>query len=139
MLDPMQHVFLEQRSEKRSGIFITFAGNCKKALTFYQACFGGVLDFEMLDKVIEGYNEIPVISGVLISDRLVIYGSDLVQDGGRKIGNHIAVFLSCQDLMDRRYLIQKLALPAEQDSLIRDQDPLVEIKDSFDVNWILGV
>lgn len=139
MLDPMQHVFLEQRSEKRSGIFITFAGNCKKALTFYQACFGGVLHFKMLDKVIEEYNQIPVISGVLISDRLVIYGSDLVQDGGRKIGNHIAVFLSCQDLMDRRHLVQKLAFPGEREAKINDQDRLVEIRDPFDVNWILGV
>lgn len=139
MLDPMQQVFLEERSEKRNGIFITFPGNCKKALRFYQSCFGGVLHFQMLDKAIEGYSEIPVISGRLVSDRLVIYGSDLVQEEGRKIGNHMAVFLSCQDAMDRRHLVQKLAFPGEQEAKINDQDRLVEIRDSFDVNWILGI
>lgn len=135
----MPDMFFKERSAGMSGIFITFPGNCKKALTFYQACFGGILHFEMLDKAMEGYTEIPVISGALVSDRLVLYGSDLVQDGGRRVGNHMAIFLSCHDVLDRRDIIGKLTRNTAHKVTLRDGDKLVEIKDSFDVSWILGI
>src|SRR5690606_7200125 len=91
-----------------SAIFITFSGNCKKALSFYQTCFGGLLQFETFEKEIQGYSEVPIVSGSLVSDRIIIYGSDLVHNEGRKIGNYISVFLHCKDTSDRKELIEKL-------------------------------
>src|SRR5690606_39451497 len=35
-----------------SAVFITFSGNCKKALTHYQSCFGGDLQFELFGKTL---------------------------------------------------------------------------------------
>ncbi len=120
------------------GIFITFSGNCQKALTFYQSCFGGTLEFETFDQELQGYKEKPVIRGSLVSDSIVIHGSDLVHNEGRKIGNYLSVFLLCKSFADRKQLIEKLGsgrrrLSSEDD----DEQYLVEVTDAFDVRWIL--
>jgi len=117
-----------------SAVFITFAGNCRKALTCYQACFGGTLRFETLE--LKGYTEIPVVSGSLVSDSIIIHGSDLVSDEGRIPGNYMAVFLHCKTAEERQALIQKLQ---GNKKMNYDEQKLVEITDAFDVRWILGV
>lgn len=122
-----------------SAIFITFSGNCKKALTYYQNCFGGTLQFEMLEKVLKGYAEMPVVSGSLVSDRITIHGSDLVHSEGRTLGNYIAVFLHCKDAVDRQALIGKLRFNRKNAIATYDDQKLVEVTDAFDVRWVLGI
>lgn len=133
-------MLFQNKAGLRSGIFITFSGNCKKALTFYQTCFGGKLHFETFDKELQGYTELPVVSGSLVSDSIVIHGSDLVHNEGRKIGNYLSIFLQCKDAKDRKVIMEKLesgrkglsfALPEEQ--------KLIELTDAFGVRWVLGV
>lgn len=123
-----------------SAIFITFSGNCRKALTYYQTCFGGTLQFETFEKELQGYTEMPVVSGSLVSDNIIIYGSDLVHDEGRRLGNYISIFLHCKNIYDRQTLIEKLKFD-KQDPLVKidDHQKLVEITDAFDVRWMLGV
>jgi len=124
----------------RSAIFITFSGNCKQALSFYQSCFGGLLHFETFEKELQGYTELPVISGSLVSDRVIIYGSDLVHNEGRKLGNYISIYLHCENIYDRRELIKNLELGKKNLFVGNDDDPkLIEITDVFDVRWVLGV
>ncbi|GAB2970744.1 hypothetical protein GCM10027049_00230 [Mucilaginibacter puniceus] len=132
---------LLQNSEKLTGgIFITFAGNCKKALTFYHTCFGGTLYFETFAQELHGYKEKPVISGSLVADNIVIHGSDLVHNEGRKIGNYLSVFLPFKNAGDRKAFIDKLSLGRKELPAINDKDQtLVEITDAFDVRWVLGV
>jgi PhnB protein len=133
-------MLLPNSDKLTGGIFITFAGNCKKALTFYQTCFGGTLHFEIFDKELQGYKEKPVISGSLVADNIVIHGSDLVHNEGRKIGNYLSVFLPFKNADDRKVLIDKLStgrkeLPATNN----EEQKLVEIMDAFDVRWVLSV
>jgi len=123
-----------------SAIFITFSGNCRKALTFYQTCFGGTLQVETFEKELLGYTEMPVVIGSLISDRIIIHGSDLVHNEGRTLGNYMSIFLPCKNTHDRQALIERLKsnntnLPAGND----DDQKLVEVTDAFDVRWVLGV
>lgn len=123
-----------------SGVFITFSGNCKKALTFYQTCFGGTLHFETFDKEVHGFTIKPVISGSLVSDSIAIYGSDLVHNEGRKIGNYLSAFLRCQNADDRKVLMKKLKtgkMPLTSTS--NQEQILVEVIDAFDVRWVLGI
>ena len=121
------------------GVFITFAGNCKKALTFYQTCFGGTLHFETFEKELQGYEEKPVVSASLVADSIVIYGSDMVHNEGRKIGNYLSVFLPFKNAADRNILIHKLASDNKKLSPSTYQQKLIEVTDAFDVNWILAV
>lgn len=132
---------IEHKNDKfMSAVFITFSGNCKKALTFYQTCFGGLLQFETFEKELEGYIEMPVVSGSLVSDRIIIHGSDLVHNEGRKLGNYISVFLYCENAYDRKELIEKLEFDKKNHFTRKDEDQkLIEVVDAFDVRWVLGV
>lgn len=122
-----------------SAVFLTFSGNCKQALTFYQTCFGGTLRFETLEKELQGYGAMPVLSGSLVSDHIIIHGSDLVHNEGRILGNHMAIFIRCTSIEARRSLIKKLELNKETFFTEKDDEKLVEITDVFDVRWILYV
>lgn len=123
-----------------SGVFITFSGNCKKALSFYQSCFGGLLQFETFGEEVNGYAETPVVRGSLVSDGIIIYGSDLVYNEGRKLGNYIAIFLQCKNTLDRKELIEKLVFDKKNFFVNNyDEQKLIEVTDAFDVRWILGI
>lgn len=124
----------------KSAVFITFSGNCKKALCFYQSCFGGQLQFETFEKEMQGYAELPVVSGSLVTDRLIILGSDLVHNEGRKLGNYMSIFLPCKNTYDRSGLVKKLVFNQKHIATsYADDQKLIEITDAFDVRWILGV
>lgn len=135
-------MLLQHSDNLKTGVFITFSGNCKRALTFYQTCFGGTLHFEIFDKPLQGYTEVPVISGSLVADDIVIHGSDLVHNEGRKIGNYLSVFLPCKNAADRTVLIKKL-VPGYTGLNLLDQNDkeqkLIEVTDEFDVRWILSI
>lgn len=133
-------MLFQNNYKSTSGIFITFSGDCKKALTFYQTCFGGTLHFETFDKGLQGYTEMPVISGSLVSDSIVIHGSDLVHDEGRKVGNHLSIFLPCKNADDRKELIGKLrSIPRNLSAGNDEEQKLIEITDAFDVRWMLSI
>ncbi|TCD01604.1 VOC family protein [Pedobacter psychroterrae] len=122
-----------------SGVFITFSGNCKKALSFYQSCFGGLLQFESFGGVVNGYVETPVVSGSLVSDRIIIHGSDLVHNEGRKLGNYMAIFLPCKSTSDRKELLVKMEFDKGNFPVTDYEQKLIEVTDAFDVRWILGI
>jgi PhnB protein len=123
-----------------TAVFLTFSGNCQQALTLYQACFGGSLRFETFGHKIPGYREWPVVSGSLVSERVVIHGSDLVHDEGRKLGNYMAIFLSCKNALERKALVEKLhADPKGLPAALDNNQKLIEIRDAFDVRWVLSL
>ena len=121
-----------------SAIFITFSGNCKEALTYYQTCFGGSLQFEIFEKELPGYAELPVVSGALIADGITIHGSDLVHNDGRIVGNYMAIFMRCENNDIRKELIEKLT-PNKYHGVGIYDEKLIEITDAFDVRWVLYV
>lgn len=125
--------------KSRSAVFITFPGNCKRALTFYQSCFGGKLQLEPFKEELEAYKEI-VVSGTLLAEVITIHGSDLVHNEGRKLGNYISIFLACKNTADRKQLIEKL-VAHKKNFLIKNQEEqkLIELTDAFDVRWVLAV
>lgn len=120
-----------------SAFFLTFSGNCKEALTFYQTCFGGIVRFETFEKAIERYVETPVICGSLVSDHIIIHGSDLVHNEGRILGNYMAICLQCADTDIRKALIEKLEFNKEFFPARNHDERLIEITDKFDVRWVL--
>lgn len=125
-------------SSYKSGVFITFSGDCKVALSFYQTCFGGQLNFNFFESAAADFPGRPVIIGALTSERIIIYGSDLVHDEGRKIGNHISVFLPCKHLDERTALMERLA-PVRTSPLKHLEQTLIEVRDAFNVSWILSI
>ncbi|ASK31191.1 glyoxalase [Chryseobacterium sp. T16E-39] len=129
----------QQNKSAKFGIFITLAGNCKEAFTFYQSCFGGELSFEILEMPLNQYPNKPVISGSLISERIVLHGSDLVHDEGYQKGNHLAIYFPCLNISERYRLIIQLVGDIKEPSLETKKQRLIEITDLFGVRWILGL
>ena len=126
--------------EIKSAFFITFSGNCKKALTLYQKCFGGNLHFEYFDNPLVGFKETPVIKASLVSETITIYGSDLVHEEGRQIGNHVSIFVQCGNYSERLSYMQKLNSTIQHCSPKKYvEQKLIEITDPFDVRWIFGL
>ena len=123
----------------KAAIFITFSGNCKKALSFYQTCFGGELHFETLDQALPGFTETPVVSGSLVADRIIIHGSDLVHSEGRKVGKYLSIFLRCTNAADRLLLKKKLERNNNKSTDRVEKAALIEVTDAFDVRWMLSV
>ncbi len=121
----------------RSAIFVTFPGNCRVALSFYHSCFGGKLLYETLN--VEGIRGTPVVSGSLISDRVIIHGSDMVPEEGRVMGNCISVYLPFKDHRERRSIIAKLQKKSTINWNGYADQKLIEILDPFDISWILGI
>ncbi|ETZ24325.1 glyoxalase [Pedobacter sp. V48] len=99
-----------------------------------------MLHFETFDKELQGYTEKPVISGSLVSDSIVIHGSDLVHNEGRKIGNYLSIFLQCKNADDRKILMEKIKSGrGGPPSRNYEEQVLIEVTDAFDVTWVLGV
>lgn len=128
---------MQKRNTIESAFYITFSGDCKKALSLYQTCFGGDLHFDIFDKKIATIAESPVISGFLVSDKITIHGSDLVHNEGRQVGNFIAVYVHCKDNKERFNYLQKLS--TNQLHKKHSQQKLIEITDAFEVRWVFGI
>lgn len=123
-----------------SAVFITFSGNCKQALSFYQTCFGGALQLDTFEQGLQGYPVMPTVSGSLVAERITIHGSDLVHEEGRRLGNYIAIYLHCANAEERRALIERLESGIGNRATAGvDDQKLIEITDDFDVRWVLGV
>ncbi|MFW2475357.1 MAG: hypothetical protein ACN4EP_00490 [Sediminibacterium sp.] len=124
---------------KGSGIFLTFSGDCRQAFMLYHTCFGGELVIDAYTQNIEGYSVQPVIRAVLRSPKLVIQGSDLVYNEGRRVGNYMAVLIACNSSEERTRYIEQLYDYNHSIGLTSSTEPLVEIVDRFDVRWMFSV
>lgn len=129
---------MHTQAKIKSAFFITFSGDCKKALSLYQSCFGGKLYFDTFEETLAVMEESPVISGSLISDKMTMYGSDLVHNEGRRVGNFISIYIHCNDSDERCFYLKKLDKNQDDYAELRSQK-LIEITDAFDVRWVFGI
>lgn len=127
---------MQAKEKITSAFYITFNGNCKKALSLYQNCFGGRLHFDTFKEPIAGLKELPVINGSLVSGKVTIFGSDLVHNEGRKTGNAIAIYIQCDSHSERLSYLQKLD---NRSSGHDAEQKLLEITDPFGVVWVFGI
>lgn len=123
----------------KTGIFITFSGNCREAFAAYQTCFGGDLFVKLFDQPIEGFSDSPVIRATLYSDKIVLHGSDLVHNEGKRVGNNMAVLVNCTCNDERLVYLQQLQNKNDAPLSIDEDQPMIEITDRFDVRWIFSL
>lgn len=96
------------------------------------------MHFDPFDEQLSGIAEPPIVSGSLVSEKFALYGSDLVHNEGRRIGNFMSVYIQCENGRERLEYIEKLA-PTKQNTHNDANAPLIEITDIFDVRWIFGI
>jgi Uncharacterized protein conserved in bacteria len=67
--------------------YLTFNGNCREAMTFYQICLGGDLSFQTvgespLSAKMPGRMKDCILQATLTNGALVLMGSDMVAGQG---------------------------------------------------------
>lgn len=93
---------------------LTFNGNCRKAMVFYQKCFGGRLRFQAvgqspLSAKLSKRMKDCIVQAVLINHRLVLTGSDMAPDCGLIKGNAVTLSLSCASEKELKTVFARLS------------------------------
>lgn len=80
--------------------YLTFNGNCREAMTFYQQCLGGELQLQTVgespiaDKMPVQMKDF-ILHARLTNGILVLMGSDMVGEEGLTKGNSVSLMLDC--------------------------------------------
>ena len=80
--------------------YLTFNGNCREAMTFYQKCLGGELylqtvgDSPLTEKIPDGMKDF-ILHSTLHHDDLIVMGTDMVGDQGLVKGNAMSILIEC--------------------------------------------
>lgn len=130
------------KPESDSAIYLTFNGNCRKAFSYYQHCFGGELSIQTLADTPDGFlmdsrMQQLVICASLETDYINLVGTDLSDDGKLIAGNRVAILLYCSSLAERARLINKLV--ERNFCSYQNDNALISVTDKFSVGWVLGL
>ena len=94
--------------------YLTFDGNCREAMEFYQQCLGGALQLqtvgespmaEHLPEPIKAY----VLQASLCCDDFILMGTDMVGEEGLKPGNAVSIMIECVSEKEMRNCYLKLS------------------------------
>jgi PhnB protein len=124
--------------------YLTFNGNCREAMNFYQECLGGELFFQtvgespMADKMPSKMKE-SILHSTLTSGDVRIQASDMGNDGLIK-GNNVSLMLNCSSENEIRTTYEKLASGGETTHPLEDTfwgSLFGGLTDKFEIRWIL--
>jgi PhnB protein len=92
--------------------YITFDGQCREAMTFYQECLGGELELMVIEESPMADQFPPamqksILHASLTKDTLNILGSDMAGHEGVVKGNNVTLSLSCstEEEMNRLFSV----------------------------------
>ena len=80
--------------------YLTFNGNCRKAMTFYKKCLGGKLTIQTIGesplsrKMTEKMKR-NILHASLQNEELILMASDMVGEDGLQRGNSVSMVLNC--------------------------------------------
>jgi len=100
--------------------YLTFNGNCREAMTFYQACLGGNLILQTLgasplaDKMPRQMKDC-ILHARLTKDTLILQGTDMVPQTGLVKGNAVSLSLECANEEEIKILYRKLSAKGKAD------------------------
>jgi PhnB protein len=124
--------------------YLTFNGNCREAMNFYQECLGGELYFQtigespMADKMPSKMKE-SILHSTLTSGDVRIQASDMGNDGLIR-GNNVSLMLNCSSENEIRTTYEKLASGGEATHPLEDTfwgSLFGGLTDKFEIRWIL--
>lgn len=100
----------------KSGIYsyLTFSGNCREAMQFYQQCLGGKLQLQTIGESplsarMPKKMKACILHAVLINKNLVLMGTDIGLDEGIVKGNAVSLLLQCRSGKELRSYYEKLS------------------------------
>lgn len=124
--------------------YLTFNGNCREAMHFYQRCLGGELSIQTVGEPTE--HEFPhemeqlVLQATLSGTGFRLYATDLTHDQPRKNGNAISLFLDLDNEQQFASIFDMLSQNGTPIQLPEENawgDLTGEVKDQFGHQWLL--
>ncbi|MEQ9287680.1 MAG: VOC family protein [Cyclobacteriaceae bacterium] len=94
--------------------YLSFNGNCKEAMVFYQHCIGGELTYQMVGASPDSGN-LPrqmkdcVLEATLSKENVLLKGTDLVDDMVAR-GNSMTILIECRDQDEMKSYFKNLAV-----------------------------
>ncbi len=125
-------------------VYLSFQGNCREAMQFYQDCLGGEL---ILQTVKESpmaaqwpvYVQDDILHASLIHDQLVLLGSDMGGRGGLVQGNTISLSLQCSSEEEIERFFSNLSLGGKVTHALHSfyDGSIGALTDRYGMNWVL--
>jgi PhnB protein len=125
--------------------YLTFPGNCRTAMEFYQSCLGGELTFQTIGETplaaqMPKEMQDRILHATLANGELILMGSDMVPDGGLRRGNAVSLSLNCKSEEEIRSCYQRLAEGGNAEHPIEETfwgALFGDLTDKFGNHWIL--
>ena len=125
--------------------YLTFGGNCREAMTFYQQCLGGELVFQTIgasplsEKMPKKMKDM-ILQATLTGGGLVLVGSDMVPETGLTGGNSVSLLLNSMNEKELRSWYKKLSAGGQATHPLQQNITGVlfgGLTDKFGNNWLL--
>jgi PhnB protein len=105
--------------------YLTFNGNCREAMTFYQECLGGDLAFQTvgdspLSEKMPKQMKDCILHATLTKESMVLLGSDMVSNTGLVIGNAVSLSLTCSSEEEIKKMYAQLSADGKTDHPLED-------------------
>lgn len=124
---------------------ITFPGNCKEAMTWYQHCFGGELRFQTVGGSSHGNGEETVIADKIVSATLhthdwKLQATDLAPNTSLQPGNTLTLQLRFSNTSEFTATYERLC---EKSTVLLSPtnnhwgEQLAEVEDHYGLRWLL--
>lgn len=125
--------------------YLTFNGNCREAMQFYQKCLGGRLRLQTvgqspLSAGLPEHMKRSILQALLIKGDLLLAGSDMVDDRGLVKGNAVSLLLHCASARELKRCFSKLAeggQPGQTPGNISDNAITANLVDRYGNHWVL--
>lgn len=126
--------------------YLTFNGNCREAMIFYQKCLGGELFFQTVgesprsEKMPKKMKDC-ILHSTLTNGSLLLMGSDIVAETGLIKGNAVSLILDCNNEKEIKSCYKKLSEGAKATYplvITFGDSKFGALIDKFGINWMFN-
>jgi PhnB protein len=126
--------------------YLTFNGNCREAMNFYNDCLEGELKFQTIgesplaDKM-PAQMKAYILHSTLTKGALVLMGSDMVSNAGLQKGNAVSLMLACDSEESIKDYYTKLSAGGQEDHQLEHTffgSIMGDLTDKFGNHWLLN-
>ena len=126
--------------------YLTFSGNCREAMLFYQKCLGGELLLQTigdspLAKQMPAKMKDFILHATLTKNELILMGSDMVAESGLIKGNSVSLSVNCSSEKEIKSFYKKLAVGGNADHPLENTfwgALFGDLTDKYGNHWLLN-
>lgn len=131
---------------KQINSYLTFNGNCREAMNFYQECLGGELFIQPIgsspmSEMLPSEMKDSILHATLTNGNVIIMGSDMVEEKGLVRGNAVSMMLNCSTETEIRETYDKLSSGGKATHPLENtfwNALFGDLTDKFGNRWILN-